>query len=302
MLAVTLAVAAVACSSGGSPDAGGVSKTCSGGACEWADWPMPNPPSSGLPNPASYDTSTPGVVLDRVTGLMWQRDVKGRYDWAAAKTYCTGLTLAGHSDWRLPTEVELFSLVDFTVAPPNPTLDATAFPDTATEPMFWSSLPASGGVAAWGVSFQDGTADYQQVTNSQQVRCVRGPSASIPPAHYTIAGGTVTDNFTRLVWQQAANTAGASWAGAKTYCAGLTLAGGGWRVPSMKELMTLVDWGAAYPGPTVDATAFPDTPNVEFWSSSHVAGNSPNAWGIFFWDGHSGNDDASNSHPVRCVR
>src|SRR5215471_9261180 len=35
-------------------------------------WPMPNPPSTGLPNPASYDTSVSGVVHDRVTGLDWQ--------------------------------------------------------------------------------------------------------------------------------------------------------------------------------------------------------------------------------------
>jgi hypothetical protein len=36
----------------------------------WADWPMPNPPTTDLPNPQSYDTGrTPGVVFDRVTKL-----------------------------------------------------------------------------------------------------------------------------------------------------------------------------------------------------------------------------------------
>src|SRR5436190_8651121 len=40
-----------------------------------AGWPMPNPPSAGLPNPASYDTSRDGIVTDKVTGLIWQRRV-----------------------------------------------------------------------------------------------------------------------------------------------------------------------------------------------------------------------------------
>ena len=40
----------------------------------WAMWPMPNPPTSGLPHPQSYDTSVPGTVLDRVTRLIWQRE------------------------------------------------------------------------------------------------------------------------------------------------------------------------------------------------------------------------------------
>src|SRR4051812_32228555 len=30
----------------------------------FATWPMPNPASSGLPNPSSYDTSHTGVVID----------------------------------------------------------------------------------------------------------------------------------------------------------------------------------------------------------------------------------------------
>ena len=51
-----------------------------------------------------------------------------------------------------------------------------------------------------------------------------------------------------------------NWSGAKAYCGGVVLAGGGWRVPSVKELMTLVDFSVASPGPTIDTTAFPNTP------------------------------------------
>ena len=86
----------------------------------WAAWPMPNPPSTGLPNAASYDTaSTSGVVKDQVTGLWWQQtlgDNPSGQSWSAAGGYCAALALGGHNDWRVPTRIELVSLLDFTVA------------------------------------------------------------------------------------------------------------------------------------------------------------------------------------------
>jgi hypothetical protein len=133
---------------------------------------MPNPASAGLPNPASYDTSTPGVVVDKVTGLIWQRDVPASsYNWADAKAYCAGLSLAGHQDWRLPTSIELVSLVDFTRS--NPAIDTTAFPSTPSD-WFWSSSPVAGyAYGAWYVDFHRGYSYYGGVDGADRVRCVR---------------------------------------------------------------------------------------------------------------------------------
>jgi hypothetical protein len=49
---------------------------------------MPNPASSGLPNPASYTDLGDGTVKDNVTGLIWQQAVAATqaYDWADAQT------------------------------------------------------------------------------------------------------------------------------------------------------------------------------------------------------------------------
>ncbi len=167
------------CGSGGQVCLASFGGTCSGSQClsPWASWPMPNPASTGLPNPSSYNTATPGVVVDNVTGLMWQQPLgapSGGSTWSAAASYCASLSLAGYTGWRLPTEIELYSLVDFTVAQGTAaTIDATAFPNTPAA-WFWSSSPLAGNPSyAWSVPFGYGSSSYYDVSYTYRVRCVR---------------------------------------------------------------------------------------------------------------------------------
>jgi len=85
----------------------------------WAEWPMPSDQvdvTAGAPNLESYTDNGDGTVTDNVTGLMWQQVVSTTtYNWAQALAYCPKLTLAGHSDWRLPSRIELVSIVDLGV-------------------------------------------------------------------------------------------------------------------------------------------------------------------------------------------
>jgi hypothetical protein len=114
------------------------------------------------------------LLLDapRATGLMWQQTVDAQsYTWADAKTYCEGLSLVGYDDWRLPTRIELVSLVDFTQS--SPTIDPTGFPNTPSE-YFWSSSPVAGySYNAWYVNFSYGNGHNSGVSNTGRVRCVR---------------------------------------------------------------------------------------------------------------------------------
>jgi len=92
----------------------------------WANWPMPNPQATGLPNPQGYATlaSAASPTRSRISSGQQFSDDKTR-SWSDAMDYCHGLMLGGSGNWRLPSRIELLSLVDYTVA--SPTIDAPDF-------------------------------------------------------------------------------------------------------------------------------------------------------------------------------
>jgi hypothetical protein len=129
--------------------------------------------------------------------------------------------------------------------------------------------------------------------------------ADAPPGRYEIDAnqGTVTDRLTGLVWQREVHTY--AWQDAKRYCANQSPAEAGWRLPSMKELQTIVDESQS--NPAIDNRAFPDTPPAWFWSSSAAAGSSNRAWSVDFHSGHTSEsllefDSNQLRLYVRCVR
>lgn len=78
------------------------------------------------------------VVLDRATGLTWQRSDDGRTrNWQQALAYCAALKLDGHDDWRLPNIKELQSIVDYSRH--APALDERYLNMSDAKGWFWSS-------------------------------------------------------------------------------------------------------------------------------------------------------------------
>ena len=132
--------------------------------------------------------------------------------------------------------------------------------------------------------------------------------ASVPGGRYVVtnggtSNGTVYDTRTKLTWQQTMSSIFYTWADAKTYCAGVgsSLGGTGWRLPTLKELQSLVDYSQTTYS-KIDSTAFPGTPSERFWSASPLVGSSSSAWRVFFGLGSSYYDDVSMYNYVRCVR
>jgi len=112
-----------------------------------------------------------------------------------------------------------------------------------------------------------------------------------------VAGGVVYDVATGLTWQQTLDAGSYSWMAANTYCSNL---GGTWRLPSLTELPTIVDDTKS--NPSIDPTAFPNTPAAVFWTSSAPAGNSSLAWSVSFSIGSMQTVVVSSTFRVRCVR
>jgi hypothetical protein len=160
---------------------------------------------------------------------------------------------------------------------------------------------------------------YQAVSPYGQIPCAGtgqdGEYVTNPLSYTDNADGTVTDNNTALMWQQEDDNTLHNWYQASgTYDATYNLAGqdvcgslglGGyndWRLPSKKELMSIVDYAVPYPGPTISATNFPSTETSNYWSSTMDASDPGRALVVYFQGGHVGPADRLDEFPVRCVR
>jgi hypothetical protein len=122
------------------------------------------------------------------------------------------------------------------------------------------------------------------------------------------ADALVTDSKTGLTWQRcsvgqsfAASTCSGTL-GTYTHEQALAYAQAqtGWRLPSVKELSSLVD--SSVIGPAINSTAFPATPSSSTWASSPYASDSASAWIVNFTDGTVSTSSRSNLYHVRLVR
>jgi len=129
---------------------------------------------------------------------------------------------------------------------------------------------------------------------------VAAPSpATAPAGRYSIAAGVVTDTQSGLKWQQAHDTATRDFNAAAAFCASLNLGGSGWRVPSVKELLTIVD--DSKQNPSIDTAAFPSTSVGFFWTSSKYAKTGDGYYVDFRW-GDSYYSATTTKYYVRCVK
>jgi hypothetical protein len=125
------------------------------------------------------DNATDHVaVLDTRTHLMWSAndstDKPLPFNQCAAA--CGNLTLAGFTDWRMPTVEELFLLADRSKS--APAIDTDAFP-SCTSDWYWSSTvdASSPSVFAWVVGFSNGGAYLLHQDSFGRVRAVRSVSS-----------------------------------------------------------------------------------------------------------------------------
>jgi hypothetical protein len=289
---------------GSADDAGG--DNVDAGTAIPCGFPMPNPASSDpsvFPNQAHYQVNAnDDSVTDMVTKLTWERNAGfSVLEQARAHEPCD----AKGSGWRLPTRVELASLVDFSVTSPGPTMNNvfandSVFANPSETRAFWTSSHAvCNTLVGWYVDFRTGGTRQQSSAIAAKIRCVKSGPAHCSSPRFQGTATEVYDADTGLTWQQEV-ASGLDWAGAKQHCSA------GWRLPSLTELLSIVDettqTPAIYRAFLNTPTGISPIPNPIFWTSSPLAGDSTRAWFDTFFHGHSDSQPIGTMSFVRCVR
>lgn len=236
--------------------------------------------SNHLGTSASYTDNGDGTVTDNVTGLMWQNtfdhngdgtidyDDKLSYDEiiACPDTCTTG----GHTDWRVPSLKEQYSLMNFmgediSSYEGTETDGLTPFIDTDYFDFAYGDTDANERLIdvqcattteylstevdyIFGVNFADGRIKgYGTVMagtdKAFNYLLCRGNSTYGENSFTDNGDGTISDEATGLMWMQDDNEAGVLWEDALTYAEYFEYAGySDWRLPDVKELQGIVDY------------------------------------------------------------
>jgi hypothetical protein len=273
---------------------------------KWARWPIPNPATLKLPHPMSF-TAEGETVRDAVTGLVWEKTpIAQTMTWQAALDYCT----QKGDGFSLPTRIELTSIVDNTqsgakVGSPLFVFQPKAGWTWASTPWVVNSRKTVDPPLSWFINLSQGDSNnsLSQLAASAYARCVRVPQTQqLATAHYTVASGTVRDNYTGLTWQQAhsADTPTFTSAQAAVHC---TQQGAGWRLPSLNELASVVDdVPSGNVSPAVDHVAFPGLSKDQwYWSASPHGTSTTEQWMLNFMDGFTKHQPTSTLGIALCV-
>jgi hypothetical protein len=143
--------------------------------------------SKGLQWPENRFVPQDGIVLDKLTGLLWSRDANlAEYPltWREALSSVDRINkeqLLGFSDWRLPNRRELRSLISHQAK--HPALPANHPFVNVFSSWYWSSTSAVVSPAhAWYVDMDGGRMFYGGKDQSFLLWPVRGAGSSVLPA------------------------------------------------------------------------------------------------------------------------
>ncbi|WP_430931835.1 DUF1566 domain-containing protein [Saccharicrinis sp. 156] len=225
-------------------------------------------------NQASYTDNGDGTITDNVTGLMWQKGFEAMsYDEAIEKV--KAFNLANHTDWRIPSIKEAYSLMLFSGVDASsrqmyevpksakPFVDTHYFDfeygangDRIIDTQMMSSTvykgkTMGGNSTVFGVNLADGRIKGYPISTPRgdkkhTVRFVRGNVNYGLNNFKDNNDGTVSDLATSLMWQKNDSEKGMNWEEALAWVeqknAENYLGHDDWRLPNAKELHSLLDY------------------------------------------------------------
>lgn len=260
------------------------------------------PLSFALPPLSNWVNNGTGTVLDLTTGLEWElgSGPVATSGYVAARDRCDGLKVADKNDWRLPTRIELLTVLDFALSPSS--LDTN---------VFWPGLNGQDLKPFWTASVGSSTQRFTlnplgpslalvaDANTALASMCVRGGPTTSPAVRYAVNGGIARDVRTGLEWQLAPKASAENILAATVTCTNSDLSGGGWRLPDVRELVSLVD--ETQPLGNLHAPGFAAGPSTTFWSSTAVP-TTLDYYVVSFADAGIQKADRLTAQSVRCVR
>jgi hypothetical protein len=309
--------------------------------------PWPDPRFTDNGNVAMTDNLT-GLTWTKNANLP-----NAELNWQEALDFCNNLTFAGYSDWRLPNVIELESLFNAGEPDNAAWLSTQGFTNAGNQHPYWSSttyanIPeralvytsvgdiwhplddkSEGYFYVWPV--RGGQCGLICLPRTGQTKCYSISGAGIScagtgqdgdiqagvawsePRFTDYGDGTVTDNFTGLMWTKDADLTNGmkvwmfldlngqvTWQQAFNFIAGMN-AGiyenfgyTDWRLPNRKELLSLTDYSQISPGLPAGHPFM--NFNWDYWSSTYYASSLDEAWVVsigmgvdhiwkhFYWD------------------
>jgi hypothetical protein len=274
-----------------------------------------------LPINPTFTRVNGNIVKEEQSNLYWQDNIAAKTTiekFAQAESYCASLTLDEIDSWRLPTYNELLTIVNYERLQPSV---YDTFQNT-NDKEYWTQTEhaASESLYKWTIHFKRGKVHFvtgaypSHFSTTHNVRCVSDEFANkrLKERDFSKSGDVVTDNIHGLLWQDALNTKvdKHSFLEADAYCDNLSLGGltSGWRVPTVKELASLMKIEAY--DPSIDGNFTSTAYNDAYWTSESQAngtasGSDTFKWDINFKDGvisTGGIEHESFDQYVRCVR
>nr|WP_279343281.1 DUF1566 domain-containing protein [Fundidesulfovibrio terrae] len=241
--------------------------------------------------------------MDRLTGLAWPRDASAAgwpMTWDEALTWLEERNREGwlgFADWRLPRRRELLALVSLAHA--RPALPPGHLFRNLFQHWHWTAtLAANAPGYRWRVHLEGGRmfpgpqgathmilpvhgASWLPGETPQEARVLGRPW---PEPRFETSGDEALDRLTGLVWSRRVlpGQGEVTWQEASDTAAG----SGGWRLPTIWELESLVDTSRAWPA------LAPDHPFGQVldgvWSSTSSGYDHAWAWVLYFGKGAVG--------------
>lgn len=119
------------------------------------------------------------AVLDQNTGLVWERSpATERADWKTAKSSCLNKAIGGQRGWRLPSIVELTSLLDPSVQDSDSMFPIGHLFLNNPSGFYWSASADGESSKAWHLHLSNGHVHMTSKTSAFKVWCVRGGSSA----------------------------------------------------------------------------------------------------------------------------